>query len=79
MNMVNSTPSRRAQALYLCLTLFISLALLAACSTMSFFPTATANKAADKVIDDIWPVPAVAPPVKSGVKDSVNVSAVPAK
>ena len=25
------------------------------CSTISFFPTAPAQKAADSVIDDIWP------------------------
>ncbi len=28
---------------------------LAGCSTIAFFPTAPAQKAADKVIDDIWP------------------------
>ena len=27
----------------------------AGCSTISFFPTESAQKAADKVIDDIWP------------------------
>jgi hypothetical protein len=27
------------------------------CSTISFFPQAPAQKAADKVIDDVWPVP----------------------
>jgi hypothetical protein len=30
-------------------------ALATACGTISFFPTAPAQKAADKVIEDIWP------------------------
>jgi hypothetical protein len=31
---------------------------VAGCSSISFFPKATAQKAADKVIDDIWPASA---------------------
>lgn len=30
-------------------------ALVAACGSISFFPVAPAQKAADKVIEDIWP------------------------
>jgi multidrug efflux pump subunit AcrA (membrane-fusion protein) len=33
----------------------IIISVLAGCGTISFFPTAPAQKAADKVIEDIWP------------------------
>jgi hypothetical protein len=36
-------------------TLALAAAVLAGCGTISFFPAQPAQKAADKVIDDIWP------------------------
>jgi hypothetical protein len=43
---------------FVALILTFSLVGLAACSSISFFPKATAQKAADKLIDDIWPTSA---------------------
>jgi hypothetical protein len=55
---------------------------LAGCTTIAFFPTAPAQKAADKLIDDIWPVapvrPATAPapaPAKGGTKELAKADA----
>lgn len=56
----------------------------AGCTTIAFFPTAPAQKAADKVIDDIWPAAPVRPATavtspttqaKDGVKEMVKVDA----
>jgi hypothetical protein len=57
--------------------------LVAGCANIAFFPKAPAQKAADKVIDDIWPA-APAPPVvaeKPAVTPSVaaKVPVEPAK
>ena len=42
----------------LILNLILSGALpLSACTSISFFPQLSAQRAADKVIEDIWPVP----------------------
>lgn len=38
-----------------CCLLAMLLWAIVGCSTISFFPTADAQKAADKVIKDIWP------------------------
>ena len=35
--------------------LVLATAVVAGCGTISFFPAQPAQKAADKVIDDIWP------------------------
>jgi hypothetical protein len=57
---------------------------LAGCTTIAFFPTAPAQKAADKLIDDIWPAaparPAAAPapvaaPAKDGTKELAKADA----
>lgn len=46
-------------------------AIMGGCSTISFFPTELAQKAADKVIDDIWPASAAAKvPVSMSVSSS---------
>ena len=50
-----------------CSLVAMLLLVMAGCSTISFFPTADAQKAADKVIKDIWPAPE---PVKTA-KDPV--------
>ena len=43
-------------------------ALLAACTSISFFPQVPAQKTADKVIDDIWPATATGAAPTSDIK-----------
>jgi hypothetical protein len=45
--------------------LILATAVAAGCGTISFFPAQPAQKAADKVIDDIWPPIQPAAPVAS--------------
>jgi flagellar basal body-associated protein FliL len=55
----------------------VSTVALAGCTTIAFFPTAPAQKAADKLIDDIWPAAparpaAVQAPVAAPAKDATK-------
>lgn len=52
----------------------VGVATTSGCSTISFFPAAPAQKAADKVIDDIWPAPEVVKAPASTVASSDAVS-----
>ena len=44
------------------------------CSTISFFPAVGAQKAADKVINDIWPAPESAKPIQAPTNAGVTTS-----
>ena len=54
MKITNIAPENIVSKCGLVVMLFLA---TASCSTISFFPTAGALKAADKVIEDIWPSP----------------------
>jgi len=46
----------RTSSIHLYVLVFATaIATVSGCGTISFFPTQPAQKAADKVIDDIWP------------------------
>jgi hypothetical protein len=56
----------RTRALHFsALVLAAAVVAAAGCGTISFFPTQPAQKAADKVIDDIWPLIQPTAPVAS--------------
>lgn len=54
----------RMRALHFSVLVFAT-AVAAGCGTISFFPAQPAQKAADKVIDDIWPPTQPTAPVAS--------------
>ena len=64
MNILKSHRKSLASALAFTSAFIVGATGMSGCSTISFFPAAPAQKAADKVIDDIWPAQetAKAPP-----------------
>lgn len=58
-----------------CSLLVMLLLTTAGCSTISFFPTADAQKAADKVIKDIWPAPETVKTAQDPVAGATTPSA----
>lgn len=74
----------RLQKNLLVVLIAVSQMVAAGCTTIAFFPTAPAQKAADKLIDDIWPAapsrPATASapsaaPAKDGAKEIAKADA----